>query len=157
MLALQSIKRSLALAPKDARVHKAIVRFFHLVANTKDVNATVATIVLAERDAILGSQDLVAYNKAYATANASSIAARTAAAEMSVLLNASEKAAAVKTVSDATGTGVVADFVTAHKLLSSWDAAAGSAYKETVLRTRLPYATYFGAVRPKEEEEPKDD
>ena len=157
LLALQSIKRSLALAPKDPRVHKAILRFFHLIDNTKVINATVELVVRAERDALLGSQDLVAYNKAYAAANASSIGARAAAAEMSVLLNPSEKAAAIKTVSDATGTGAVADFVAAHKLLSSLDAAAGSAYKESVLRTRQPYSTYFGAMRPKEEEEPKDD
>lgn len=138
-------------------MHRAIVRFFHLVDATKDVNATVATVIKAEREALLGAHDLAAYNKAYAAANAASVAARAAAAEMSVLLNPAEKAAAIKAVSDATGSGSLADFIAAHKLLASWDAPAAAAYKDTVLRTRLPYSTYFGAVRPKEEEEVKDD
>lgn len=137
-------------------MHKAAVRYFLLVDSSKDLNSVVASVIKAERDSLIGSRDLAAFNKAYADANASSVAARAAAAEMSVLLDPSQKAAAVKILSDPSGKGTVADFVDAHRLLSSWDAAAGAAYKETVHNTRLPYSTYFGYVPPKVEEE-KDD
>ena len=159
LLALQAMKRAQLAAPQHPGVHRAIVRFFLLVDSTKDVHPTIAAVVRAERETVMGAQkDLVAYNKAYATAHAGSVGGRTAAAEMSVLLNPGEKAAAIVQVSDVSGQGEVPDFVTAHRLLASWDQAAAAAYKENVLSQRLPYSPYFGAPKPKlEEEVVKDD
>lgn len=151
------MRRANALAPQNPAVLSATVRLFHLVDNTKDVDPVLASVLKLEREALLGSKDLVAHVKAYAAAH-TCIGARAAAAEMSVLLNAGEKAAAIKSITEGVSAkGSVDAFANAHRLLQSWDPAAAAAFKEAVHSKRLPYSTYFGSTPVKIEEEAKDD
>lgn len=155
LLALQAVRRCHAVAPQHPSVLSATVRLFHLVDQTKDINPTVASVIKLERDALLGNKDLASVVKSFA---ASDIAARTAVAETSVLLGLSDKPAAIKSLMEAVAAqGSVQDFVAAHQLISSWDAAAAASFKEAVHAKRLPYSSYFGSTPIKVEEEVKDD
>eukprot|EP01087_Luapelamoeba_hula_P012172 TRINITY_DN3380_c3_g1_i2.p1 TRINITY_DN3380_c3_g1~~TRINITY_DN3380_c3_g1_i2.p1 ORF type:complete len:936 (-),score=231.59 TRINITY_DN3380_c3_g1_i2:43-2850(-) len=91
VLALQSLKKALAIDPANPTLHVNIVKFFHGATKDPSVEGPIKMIVDRERSNLLGAKDLTTFNNEFYTAHADSLAHRVAAAQaLSIMEDHSE-------------------------------------------------------------------
>ena len=153
LLALRALRKARAIAPDDPEVHQGVIRFLHAI-STADLSPTLTKVIDAQRDAIGAppGQSLASLNEAYlqrVQSTSSSAAGVLAAAEVRVLLDSSQRAAALKLVSAIDVQTLPLPLAIAiHKSMTTTfaDADAAKAFAQRAL-ARFPLATYFTGTR----------
>mmetsp|Transcript_26195 Transcript_26195/g.43350 ORF Transcript_26195/g.43350 Transcript_26195/m.43350 type:complete len:859 (+) Transcript_26195:51-2627(+) len=152
LLALRSLRKAVALAPDDPRVHRYVVRFLH-IAQTETLPPVIEEVVSLQREALglLPGTSLVQFNEAFATRLPHSNSAQIVAAEMHVLLMPDQKKAALQRVLELDVSQFsLQDCVDMHSLIANTlhDASAAENFKQHA-HERFPYATVFLPVEVK--------
>uniref|UniRef100_A0A7S0NSK1 Uncharacterized protein n=1 Tax=Calcidiscus leptoporus TaxID=127549 RepID=A0A7S0NSK1_9EUKA len=145
LLALRALIKAAALDRADPRVHRAVVLFVH-EARSKEL-APVLEEVVALNVRALGLADgmsVVQLNEAYGAAHGDSVAAQLVCAELSAVIEPTEKAAAIARLASLDlSHACLQETIDAHALVRKLaDTVAAAAFKQRA-RERFPFATVF--------------
>lgn len=169
LLALQAVKKQLALDPSSPDVHCCLIRLFEsldkLSAPETHAEKIVHNVISVERASLkeLGDKTLSDANEEFLKRNRDSLRHRAAAAEIHLLLSPNSKAEAVKIIEDSVDCPIsrdapadenqvsqwaLKDCVAVHKLLESSFNDAKAAERWTARCAELfPYSTYFKGAK----------
>lgn len=162
LLALQAVKKQLALDPSSPDVHRCLIRLFESLDKLPNpdghANKIIHDVIAMERASLkeLGEKSLLDANRDFLEVHRDSLKHRVAAAEISLLLCPDAKSKAVKIIEDsfenhtsgvasATKSGwLLKDCVAVHQLLetSFKDSDAASRWSARCAELFL-YSTYF--------------
>lgn len=155
LLALQAVKKQLALDSSNPDVHRCLIRLFESLDKlpTPETHAEkiINDVIVMERASLkeLGEKSLLDANREFLEAHSDSLKHRAAAAEIHLLLCPDGKSDAIKIIEDSPQTDwLLKECVAVHQLLESSFKDAESASKWTARCANVfPYSTYFKGAK----------
>ncbi|KAG0580042.1 hypothetical protein M758_4G144800 [Ceratodon purpureus] len=162
LLALQAVKKQLALDPSSPDVHRCLIRLFESLDKLPNPDShadkIIHDVIAMERASLkeLGEKSLLDANRAFLEVHSDSLKHRVAAAEISLLLCPEAKSEAVKIIEDSSENHIsrvasaaksgwlLKDCVAVYQLLETTfkDSDAASRWS-TRCAELFPYSTYF--------------
>lgn len=155
LLALQAVKKQLALDRNSPDVHRCLIRLFEsldkLPKPENHADKIIHDVVTSERASLkeLGEKSLIDVNREFLEVHRDSLKHRVAAAEISLLLCPEAKSEALKIIEDSSGSGwLLKDCVAVHQLFetSFRDSDAASRWSARCAEL-FPYSTYFKGAK----------
>jgi peptide alpha-N-acetyltransferase len=155
LLALQAVKKQLALDSSSPDVHRCLIRLFEsldkLPSPDNHADNIINDVIVMERASLkeIGEKSLLDANREFLEVHSDSLKHRAAAAEIHLLLCPDGKFDAIKIIEDSVDNEwLLKDCVAVHQLLevSFKDAEAASKWTSRCAKL-FPYSTYFKGAK----------
>lgn len=165
LLALQAVKKQLALDPSSPDVHRCLIRLFESLDKLPSpdtlADKIISDVIAMERASLkeLGEKSLLDANRDFLEAHSDSLKHRAAAAEIHLLLCPDGKSEAIKIIEDSSESAasgakdapcewLLKDCVAVHQLLETSFKDTEAASKWAARCAELfPYSTYFKGAK----------